>query len=129
MCLGAFVRVWVWVWVSRREVCDEEFRDAIGRLRMHKKERNKTYLNLTFRNSMRGGAPTAELEQAGRARGTAFGASATDGASCKSLNMALMSISACLFSRYTVPRKLSGSESWNKRPLTMTRSPTDMVPV
>ena len=39
-----------------------------------------------------------------------------------------MSIMDCLISLYTVPKKLSGRESWNSRPLTNTRSPTVLVP-
>lgn len=39
-----------------------------------------------------------------------------------------MSIRACLVSLYTVPRKLSGRESWKRRPFTITRSPMVIVP-
>jgi hypothetical protein len=42
--------------------------------------------------------------------------------------MASMSSSDCFVSRYTVPRKLSGSDSWNKSPFMSTTSPTVMVP-
>ena len=42
--------------------------------------------------------------------------------------MAPMSTRLCFASRYTVPRKLSGSESWKSRPFTMTRSPTVSAP-
>lgn len=35
---------------------------------------------------------------------------------------------ACLTSRYTEPKNPKGTDSWNKRPLTITKSPTVMVP-
>ena len=40
-----------------------------------------------------------------------------------------MSTRLCFASRYTVPRKFRGSDSWNRRPLTMTMSPTVSAPV
>lgn len=45
-----------------------------------------------------------------------------------SVKRVFMSIRACRVSLYTVPRKLSGRESWKRRPLTITRSPTVIVP-
>lgn len=45
-----------------------------------------------------------------------------------SVKRVFMSIRACRVSLYTVPRKLSGRESWKSRPLTITRSPTVIVP-
>ena len=45
-----------------------------------------------------------------------------------SWNMTCMSIRACLISLQTEPRKPSGTDSWNRRPLTMTRPPTLMLP-
>lgn len=45
-----------------------------------------------------------------------------------SVKSVFMSISACLVSLYTVPRKLRGRESWKSRPFTITRSPTVIVP-
>lgn len=39
-----------------------------------------------------------------------------------------MSMRACRVSLYTVPRKLSGIESWKSSPFTITRSPTVIVP-
>lgn len=44
------------------------------------------------------------------------------------LNMVCMSMRDCRTSRYTEPRKLSGKESWNSSPFTITRSPTVIVP-
>lgn len=35
---------------------------------------------------------------------------------------------ACLTSRYTEPKNPKGTDSWNKSPLTITKSPTVMVP-
>ena len=46
---------------------------------------------------------------------------------CRS-NSVCISTSDCLISRYTEPRKLRGTDSWNNRPFTITRSPTVMVP-
>ena len=43
-------------------------------------------------------------------------------------NSVCISTSDCLMSRYTDPRKFSGTESWNRRPFTITRSPTVIVP-
>lgn len=45
-----------------------------------------------------------------------------------SVKRVFMSIRACRVSLYTVPRKLRGRESWKSRPLTITRSPTVIVP-
>ena len=42
--------------------------------------------------------------------------------------MLSMSINPCEMSRYTVPRMFSGMKSWTIRALTITRSPTVMVP-
>ena len=43
-------------------------------------------------------------------------------------NNCCMSMRDCLISLYTVPRKLRGIESWNTRPLIITKSPTVSVP-
>lgn len=43
-------------------------------------------------------------------------------------NIVCMSTSDCRTSRYTEPRKLSGTDNWNSSPLTMTKSPTVMPP-
>jgi hypothetical protein len=50
------------------------------------------------------------------------------GATRPSMYMASMSTSDWRISRYTMPRKLSGSDSWKTSPLIITRSPTVIVP-
>lgn len=45
------------------------------------------------------------------------------------LNKTSISSRLCLNSRYIVPKKLRGKESWKTSWLTITRSPTVMVPV
>ena len=44
------------------------------------------------------------------------------------LNKVSMSVILCVNSRYTVPRKLSGTESWKRSWLMRTRSPTVIAP-
>ena len=44
------------------------------------------------------------------------------------LNMFCISISDCLTSRYSDPKKFSGIDSWNNSPFTITRSPTVRTP-
>ena len=61
-------------------------------------------------------------------RGGAAGMEDITGFTDNSWNMTCMSIKACLISLYTDPRKPKGTESWKRRPLTMTRFPTVMVP-
>ena len=39
-----------------------------------------------------------------------------------------MSIKDCRASRYTDPKKFSGTDSWNSNPCTMTKSPTVRFP-
>mmetsp|Transcript_11562 Transcript_11562/g.28076 ORF Transcript_11562/g.28076 Transcript_11562/m.28076 type:complete len:214 (-) Transcript_11562:2406-3047(-) len=60
--------------------------------------------------------------------GGAPGTSTMPGRCSRRSNMAAMSISDCRVSRYTVPRKLSGTDSWNNRPFTITKSPTVSSP-
>jgi len=45
-----------------------------------------------------------------------------------SWNMTCISIKDCLISRYTEPRNPKGTESWKRRPLTITRFPTLILP-
>mmetsp|Transcript_1612 Transcript_1612/g.6440 ORF Transcript_1612/g.6440 Transcript_1612/m.6440 type:complete len:229 (-) Transcript_1612:822-1508(-) len=71
---------------------------------------------------------TSSFPSAGARSAGAPGASTTLGFSSSRLNMAVMSMSDCLVSRYTVPKKLRGTESWNSSPLTITRSPTVRSP-
>uniref|UniRef100_A0A183JFY3 Glycoprotein NB n=1 Tax=Schistosoma curassoni TaxID=6186 RepID=A0A183JFY3_9TREM len=48
----------------------------------------------------------------------------TVGASSNSVNIVDISIKDCRTSRYTVPKKFNGIDSWNNNPFTRTRSPT-----
>lgn len=61
-------------------------------------------------------------------KGEAEGREDMTGFTDRSWNMTCMSIKACLISLYTDPKKPKGTESWKRRPLTMTRFPTVMVP-
>ena len=44
------------------------------------------------------------------------------------LNIDCMSVRDCRKSRYTDPRKFSGTDNWNNSPFTITKSPTVIVP-
>ena len=69
------------------------------------------------------------MEPPWRWRGGAFGTSLGGGFSSTSLKRTSMSRRFCLISRYIDPRKLSGRESWKISWLTMTTSPTVIVPI
>ena len=43
--------------------------------------------------------------------------------------MVVISTIDCFASRYTVPKKFKGTESWKSKPFTMTKSPTVSSPV
>mmetsp|Transcript_31978 Transcript_31978/g.79085 ORF Transcript_31978/g.79085 Transcript_31978/m.79085 type:complete len:205 (+) Transcript_31978:492-1106(+) len=79
------------------------------------------YPKFTLRNS-------TSSPPGGTCSGGAPGLSAMSGFCSIRLNMAVMSIRDWRVSRYTVPRKLRGTDSWNSRPLTITRSPTVSSP-
>ena len=69
------------------------------------------------------------MEPPWRWRGGAFGTSLGGGFSSTSLKRTSMSRRFCLISRYIDPKKLSGRESWKISWLTMTTSPTVIVPI
>mmetsp|Transcript_13814 Transcript_13814/g.51538 ORF Transcript_13814/g.51538 Transcript_13814/m.51538 type:complete len:313 (-) Transcript_13814:101-1039(-) len=73
-------------------------------------------------------SPTLPLPSGSRYRSGRSSLSGMAGFTDVSSNIASMSMSACRNSLYVDPMKLRGKDSWKRRPLTSTRSPTEAVP-
>jgi len=104
--------------------------------KLRKMGRSGWYAKLTFSNRMEPprkfsgwafGTSYVKFSRRKRVRVKCFG---TLRGWCCSCNLSSTSMSSrfCLISRYMVPRKLSGRDNWKINWLTMTRSPTVMVP-